>query len=104
MSDEYQRVAGGCSWLGRSLGLRVIEASAQQVRKVLAGKSNADDRDVQRVVESNVFGAAAASNSRARDAAAIGLLAGWILAGRAVLPAPPPPKPKKSRAPKAVTA
>lgn len=79
-------VAGGMAWLAETMGHRVIVATAQQVRKVLAGKANADDSLVEMTVRGQVFGAPATKNDHVNDALAVGVLGAWVAVGQVVLP------------------
>jgi Holliday junction resolvasome RuvABC endonuclease subunit len=79
---DTANVAGifaGCATL---LRVRVEELTAQEVRKLLCGKANANDHDVEQVIRANVAQIPRQSNEHARDAIAVGLVGAWILAGR----------------------
>ncbi len=99
------RVSGGLAWLSEERGMRVVEATAQQVRQVLAGKANAQDDVVRGVVMANVFHAPAHHNSHIHDALAMGVLGAWLLLGKAALPVPlaKTKKPRKTARQKDVT-
>lgn len=79
-------VAGGMAWLAEWRGLRVARITAQQVRKVLAGKANADDSLVKITVRGHVFGAPTNTNDHVYDALAVGVVGAWSLVGQVVLP------------------
>ncbi len=81
-------IAGGLTWLAEERGMRVVVATAQQVRQVLAGKANAQDEVVRGVVLANVFHAPTHHNDHVHDAIAVGLLGAWLTLGKACLPAP----------------
>lgn len=88
------RSAGGAVWLLETRGVRVVEATAQQTRKMLVGKANANDDAVALCVRGNVFGVPIPINDHVADAVMVGVVAAWVAAGKAVLPAP---RPKRAR-------
>lgn len=91
------QVAGGMLWLAEHRGLRTAQVTAQQVRKVLAGKATADDALVRDVVQRNVFGCPARPGEHQADALAAGVLGAWMFVGQVVLPPVPEGKPKKRK-------
>lgn len=92
---DTANVAGGMAWLARWWGVRVEELSAQEVRKLLCGKANASDDDVEQVIRAHVAQVPKQTNEHARDAIAVGLVGAWIIAGRISRPAPKAKQPKK---------
>lgn len=83
------RTAGGAVWLLETRGVRVVEATAQQTRKMLCGKANADDAAVAQCIRGNVFGLPMGSIAdHVADAVMVGVVAAWVAAGKAALPAP----------------
>jgi Holliday junction resolvasome RuvABC endonuclease subunit len=91
------RRAGGLAMLAEDWGHKVIEATAQQIRQVMCGKGNADDKTVNLAVKGNVFLYPETKNSHVADAVAVGLVGGWIAIGNAVLPTPKPKAEKQKR-------
>lgn len=91
-------VAGGMLWVAADQAYPVIGITAQQVRKVLAGKANANDDLVRDVVTGNVFLAPQHHDSHVHDAIAAGLLGAWLHLGIAALPRPvaKPRRPRKT--------
>ena len=72
-------------------GVEVIRLTSVAVRKSLLGKASvggrgskkgATDQAIKAVVESNVVGWPKRSSVHARDAAAAGIVAAWMIAGR----------------------
>jgi Holliday junction resolvasome RuvABC endonuclease subunit len=94
---DTANVAGGISWVAQMLRVRVEELTAQEVRKLLCGKANAGNDDVEQAVRANVAQMPRQSNEHARDAIAVGLVGAWILAGRISRPPTKQPKPKARR-------
>jgi Holliday junction resolvasome RuvABC endonuclease subunit len=72
-------------------GVEVIRLTSSAVRKALLGKASvggrgskkgATDKAIKAVVEANVIGWPKRSSVHARDAAAVGIVAAWMIAGR----------------------
>lgn len=91
-------VAGGMDWVARHLGHRTVVATAQQVRKALCGKANADDAVVKATVRGQVFGAPERCNDHVNDALAMGVFGAWVMVGQVVVPEVPVGKAKRKRA------
>lgn len=83
---DTSRAAGGMLWVAEMYGKRVVRCTAQQTRKVLAGKANANDAVVRDVVRRNVFGCPAAPSDHVADAIATGVYGAWILVGQVTAP------------------
>lgn len=78
--------AGGMVWTAEGMDLLTVVATAQQVRKVLCGKQNADDDAVRDAVCRNVFGCPVLFDSHAADAVAMGIVGARMVLGQVVLP------------------
>lgn len=78
--------AGGMGWIAELQGHRVAIATAQQVRKLLAGKANADDGVVKSVVRAQVFYAPEKAPDHVYDALAMAVVGAWVFVGQVVLP------------------
>lgn len=88
-------IAGGMKWICEERDIRVITATAQQVRKLLAGKANANDDVVRHTVRAQVFGCPETGKDHVADAIAMGVVGAWISLSKAVMP--PEPVSKKKR-------
>ncbi len=63
-------------------GLQTFSMTATKVRKMMVGKSNADDATIKRAVLRLVIGWPKTSNSHERDAGLLAVATGWIRGGR----------------------
>jgi len=76
-------VAGGIAWSAATLGIRVVEMSAREWRRLVCRNPSASDAQVKEAVERLVHGLPKRTNCHVRDAVGLALAVGWHLGGEA---------------------
>ncbi len=77
-------IATAISWLCTDRGIRTVEMTAGEWRKMVCGNRSAKDTMIKLAVERYVHGWPARSNMHNRDAGGLGLAAAWHVNGRIV--------------------